>query len=79
MSTGVLIDPRTSTLARFLELVYIDYHGEYIIDEKRRITPPLVPAVLADMIQRCSEFGVRDPGGADRPGGYQGGGVPGCL
>jgi len=70
MSTGVLINPLTTTLARFLELVYIDFHGEiYEYDAKRNNTPPLVQFVLDDMIERCSEFGVRDPGGEERPGG----------
>ena len=61
MSTGYLgelINPLTTTLARFLELVYINFHGEVdVYDAKRYNTPPLVPAVVAAMIERCSEFG----------------------
>ena len=63
MSTGYLgelINPLTTTLARFLELVYINFHGEVdVYDAKRYNTPPLVPAVMAAMVQRCSEHGDR--------------------
>ena len=70
MSTGYLgelINPLTTTLARFLELVYLNFHGPN--DGKHAEPPPLVPSVVAAMIERCSEFGVRDPGGEHRPGG----------
>ena len=70
MSTGYLgelINPLTTTLARFLELVYLNFHGPN--DGKHAEPPPLVPSVVAAMIERCSELGVRDPGGENRPGG----------